>query len=287
MTRPRSRAAAGLLVALLAGALSACGGFGTKEPQTLDTTIRSYVALGDGFAAAPYAGKATSNDGCLRTAGGYPQKVATSLAVADFKNVSCVGASTRAITGRYVPPGAKAVPAQIDAVTKDTDLVTITVGISDHNLIYGMFNICPATPCGPKVIANDLAAQLKKLSTELPATIRAVTARAPHAYVVVVGYPELMPFENGCKALPKMNASQWFYSNQAWRSFTGTVSSAARQAGAAFVDAQRLSAAHPPCTDDPWVNGATSVKGRSVGFHPKAVEEQAVAQAVLAQVRTR
>ncbi|MFL6171972.1 MAG: SGNH/GDSL hydrolase family protein [Marmoricola sp.] len=290
MTSSRTRAAGMALVAALSLVLSGCGagGFGGKEPANLDTSIKSYVALGDGFAAAPYVGRTTSKDGCLRSELNYPQQVATALGVTDFKDVSCLGATTKAITDSYRPPGAKRdVKAQLDAVTKDTELVTITVGLSDGNLLNSIFRICTAAPCGNEVIAKKVVDQLNQISTDLPATIRAVVAKAPQAYVVVVGYPELMPLENGCKTLPRMNDDQWSYANLAWDRFTTAVGSAARQAGATFVDVQRLSADHPPCSKHPWVSGGTSVKGKSVAYHPKPLEQQAVATAVADQVKTR
>lgn len=288
MTTTRTRASGLALVAALALVLSGCGGFGGKEPQNLDTSITSYVALGDGFAAAPYVGSTTSKDGCLRADLNYPHQVANDLGVTDFKDVSCLGATTKAITDPYRPPGAKkSVPAQLDAVTRDTDLVTITVGISDGDLLSNIFRICTAAPCGSQVLAKDVVDDLKRIADDLPATIRAVVAKAPQAYVVVVGYPELLPLENGCKSLPRMNDDQWGYAQLAWQRFTTSVSSAARQAGAAFLDVEGMSAEHAPCSKQPWVNGSTSVKGSKVAYHPKPVEQRAVAEAVVGQVKTR
>ena len=291
MTAPRARAAAGLaLLAVLAPLLSACGsgGFGGKQPESLDTSITRYVALGDGFAAAPYVGRTTDEDGCLRAELNYPQQVATSLGVPDFKDVSCVGATTKAVTGPFRPPGAKKdVAAQLDAVTPDTDLVTISIGIMNSSLLTGMFDICVAQPCGTKVLPKDLVDQLNQLTTDLPATIRAITDKAPQAYVVVVGYPELLPFVRDCKALPKMDDTQWSYANRAWRQFSTTVGSSARQAGAAYVDVRRLSEEHAPCSEHPWVNTDAAVPGKSFAYHPKALEQSAVAEAVVGQVRTR
>ena len=288
MTGLRPRAAGLALLAVLALVLSACGGFGSKEPQTLDTAITSYVALGDGFAAAPYVGRTTSKDGCLRSELSYPERIASALKVTDFKDVACVGATTKAITDSYRPPGAKrSVKAQLDAVTKDTDLVTISVGISNGNLLNDLFRICAEAPCGDQVLAKDVVDTLNKIATDLPATIRAVVAKAPRAYVVVVGYPELLPFENDCKSVPRMSDAQWGYTQLAWQRFTTSVSSAARQAGAAFLDVQRLSAEHAPCSKHPWVNGSTTVKGKKLAYHPLPLEQDAVATAVLDQVRTR
>lgn len=290
MTARRTRAAGLAIVAALALILSGCGagGFGGKEPQTLDTAIRSYVALGDGFAAAPYTGRTTSKDGCLRSSANYPTRLAAALGITDFKDVSCVGATTKAITDPFRPPGAaRSVKAQLAAVGPDTDLVTVTVGIMNDNLLNTMFRVCVALPCGDLVPASEYIETLPAIAKSITSAVRAVTAKAPSAYVVVVGYPELLPFARNCRSVPRMNETQLFYATKVWQQFTTAVGSAARQAGAAYVDVQRLSETHAPCTKDPWVNGQTSVKGSRVGYHPKAAEQQAVAAAIAAQVATR
>jgi hypothetical protein len=287
MTVRRTRAAA--LVALLALALlSGCGGFGSTEPLTTDRTITSYVALGDGFAAAPYTGRTSAKDGCLRSSANYAAQVAKTLGVTAFKDVSCVGATTKAITHPFRPAGAsKPVRAQIDAVGPNTDLVTISIGIENSNLVGNVFRICVALPCGNEVPLVNFKDILPAISKSMTSVIRDVTTRAPHAYVVVVGYPELLPFANGCKTMPKMDATQWYWASQIWPQFSTAVGSSARQAGAAFVDVRKLTGAHPPCSKEPWVNGGASVAGRSVAYHPKADEQQVVAQAIADQVKTR
>lgn len=291
MTVRRSRAVGLPLVAALAALLlSACGagGFGSKEPTTLNTAIASYVAIGDGFTAAPYVGRTTAADGCLRSDGNYPQQVASALGVADFRDVSCVGATTKAVTDTFKPAGAKkSVKAQLDAVTKDTQLVTIGIGIQDGGFLNSLFHLCVSTVCGSNVPAGTVKSQLATIGRELTDVIRDVTARAPGAYVVVVGYPELMPLDQDCATMPKMDDTQFFYTNQGWDQFTTSVGSAARQAGATYVDVRRLTANHGPCSDEPWVNGAKGIKGKALAYHPKAPEQKAVAEAVLATVRTR
>lgn len=288
MTTTRTRAAGLAMVAALTLVLSSCGGFGSNEPKTIDTAITSYVALGDGFAAAPYVGRTTAKDGCLRSELNYPTQVATALGVTDFKDVSCVGATTKAITDPFRPAGTKRdVKAQIDAISKDTDLVTIGIGIEDGGLLDSMFRICAALPCTGLVPANKFKDLLPQIAADMTSVIREITARAPQAYVVVVGYPELLPFDNDCKALPKMDDDQWQYTKYVWEQFTTQVGSSARQAGAAYLDVLKLSESHAPCTKQPWVNGSRSVKGKSVAYHPKPLEQQAVAQAIADQVRTR
>lgn len=287
MTVRRTRATALVVLAGLA-LLSGCGGFGSNEPLTTDRAITSYAALGDGFAAAPYTGRTTAKDGCLRSNANYASLVAKTLGVTTFKDVSCVGATTKAITSPFRPAGAsKAVHAQLDAIGPDTDLVTVSIGIMNTGLLYDIFRICVALPCGDRVPAVKYQDLLPAISSSMTSAIRAITAKAPQAYVVVVGYPELLPFEKNCASVPAMNETQLYYTTKVWQLFSSAVGSAARQAGAAYIDVRKLSEVHAPCTQDPWVNSATSVPGKSVAFHPKAAEQRAVAQAIAAQVKTR
>src|SRR5690349_20368525 len=230
MTTSRTRAAGLALVAALALVLSACGtgGFGSKEPTSTDRSIKSYVALGDGFAAGPYIGRTTAQDGCLRGELNYPQAVASSLGVTDFKDVSCVGATTKALTDAYRPPGTKKdVKAQLDALGPETDLVTVTIGISNDNLLSTMFTICIAQPCGNRPKPADFLDSLPQTANDMTNAIRAITAKAPQAYVVVVGYPELLPFDQHCKTVPKMDDTQWFLTQKVWNQFSTAVGSAA------------------------------------------------------------
>src|SRR5205085_1878486 len=134
MRASRTRAAGPAALAALALILTGCGGFGSKEPETVTSSIKNYVALGDGFAAAPYIGETTSKDGCLRSKGNYPSLVAEAIG-ASLTDVSCTGATGKAISHAFRPAGAKKdVKAQLDAITADTDLVTVTIGIQNNNL---------------------------------------------------------------------------------------------------------------------------------------------------------
>ena len=150
MTVPLRGGAGLLLCTTLTFLLAACGGGfgGSGSPDTPDRTIHSYVALGDGFTAAPYTGDTEHDDGCLRSAVNYPALVAEELGVIKVHDVSCTGATTKALTTKVRPArGNRSVPAQLDAVDKDTDLVSIGIGIEDHDLLAHMFEVCLARPC--------------------------------------------------------------------------------------------------------------------------------------------
>ena len=87
-----------------------------------------YVAMGSSFAAgpgiAPRASASPRRAG--RSSGNYAHLVARALGL-DLHDVTYSGATTSDILG----PSAAGQPAQLDAVTPDTRLVTITAGGND------------------------------------------------------------------------------------------------------------------------------------------------------------
>ncbi|MCZ4498966.1 MAG: lipolytic enzyme family [Marmoricola sp.] len=284
MTRVRLQAIGlPLLLAALIG-LSGCsaGGFGSKEPTAPDTAITSYVALGDGFAAAPYTGR--TKGACLRSSDNYAAKVAQALAIPTFTDVSCVGATLKSITDPSKKPAA---PAQIDAVGPDTGLITLSVGIENNDLLAKMFRICVALPCGTQALPKPLLDRQAVFEQDLTATVRALQAKAPNAYVVLVGYPQISPADVTCGALPDMSADQLAAAQIVLNALNAHIQTSARQTGSAYTDVQSLSADHTACSADPWVSGKTSEPGKSVAFHPLAAEQDAVAKVVAQQVRGR
>ena len=86
-----------------------------------------YVALGDSYVAAPLVPITDVANGCFRSSNNYPAIVAKKLG-AKLDDRSCGGATTAHI----LSPWAELAP-QVDAVTADTRLVTITIGGNDVN----------------------------------------------------------------------------------------------------------------------------------------------------------
>lgn len=290
MTAPVRRAVGLLAAGLLLTTTAACGagGFGSDPPPAPDRTISTYVALGDGFTAAPYAGTTTDED-CLRSADNYPALVAAELDIDEVRDVSCTGAETSALTEETRPrKGADRVPPQIDAVTEDTDLISIGVGIEDRDLLEGMFAVCTALPCIDKITAQAILNDVNLFATDLTTAVRAVQARAPKAYIVLVGYPRIVPAEGACRALPPLGEQLALdAANYVLDEINRQIQSAARQTGSGFVDVATLSQDHELCSAEPWVNGRTSKPGESVAFHPLAAEQRAVADELADLVRGR
>jgi hypothetical protein len=287
------RAAGPLLVVALTVVLTGCGGgFSANPAPPPDQTIHSYVALGDGFAAAPYTGQTADDDGCLRSKENYPALVAEELDVEDFRDVSCTGATTDALTKKTKPAkGKDSVAPQLDAVTEDTDLVTIGMGIEDGDLLHSIFNICAAQPCAPgSVIYTAVLEDLDRATEAMTTALRDIQAKAPGAYIVVVGYPMLTaPPGSACNAFPTQPALPDGTDPVSYvlDKMNTQMRLAARQVGGGYVDVADLSADHVLCSDKPWVSDMKTKPGKEVAYHPLAAEQRAVAEQVATQVKER
>ncbi|ROR89942.1 SGNH/GDSL hydrolase family protein [Nocardioides aurantiacus] len=293
--RPRATALAGGLAAALL--LSGCGaGTGTPEPAPSAAPSAaapseapggtSYVALGDSYTSAPFVPQTDVAGGCFRSDDNYPAQVADALG-ADLTDVSCAGADT----GDVRRPQLDGVPPQADALGPDADLVTVSMGGNDGGVFSTLVGQCgrpgvAATDCSRPISAATearLRQRLGRTATDLARVLRLAARRAPDARVLAVGYPTIVAAGEGCEALPLSAASQ----AAAARLNTGlndAVRTAARRAGATYVDVAAATEGHDICAEDPWINGATTDQQRALAFHPFAAEQRAVAEAVVAAV---
>ena len=145
--------AVGAVVAL---ALGSCAVVDDDNATTDDTATRTdaraangdsdepryarYVALGDSFAAfGPVAAPMSGPESCLRSSRNYPAVLAESPQIADMVDVTCGGARTTDMTTRQIAQ----TPPQFDALTGDTDLVTLSIGGNDIG--FGDIAVCVVT----------------------------------------------------------------------------------------------------------------------------------------------
>jgi hypothetical protein len=285
------RRVAGPLVGLaLTGLLTACGagGFGSAPPSPATRDIGSYVALGDDFTAAPDTGTTVGDDGCRRSDVNYPALVAHDLGVTKVDDVSCAGATTGSVTTETRPAkGKPAVPPQLDAVAEDTDLVTIGAGIEDRDLFANMFNICTAMPCTNKVTPQAILKDVDTMGTSLTAAVRAVQDKAPNAYVVLVGYPNILPDSGACDAIRDLDQTTIDAANYLLDQVNREVRSTARDTGVGYLDVSRLSVGHELCSGESWIRSEKGKHGKPDVFRPEAAEQRAVADALEALVKSR
>lgn len=291
MTAVLRRVTGPALLAALSLALAGCsaGGFGgSVEPEEPRPPIRSYVALGDGFTAAPFAGKNTVARGCMRGSKNYPEQVAIRIGV-EVEDVSCTGATTRAVLfPSEAPVGKGQLPAQLDAVTEDTDLVTLTAGVSDKDLLIRGFYVCMEAGCdSSRVPPQQLGNEVAEVGDAIAKIIRVIQEKSPNAFIVVVGYPAIAPPEKGCKGLPELDDLQILGVKELFAQINGQLRSAAQTTGAVYADLSKETLGHDVCAKEPWVRSPVNKQGKRYILLPLEPEPKVAADAVMAAVATR
>ncbi|MGC4935134.1 SGNH/GDSL hydrolase family protein [Gordonia sp. DT30] len=264
-----------IVVAIAAACLGAgCGVPATTtvtNSSTVSSTIvhpsnaptKKYVALGSSYAAGP-GGIRLTDMRCARSEGNYPSLVAQSLGL-QLTDVSCSGATTADIVDR-AQPGVADRP-QIDAVTADTSLVTLTVG--GNNIHYvGRLMALSCRAVGPIVGARaehcnssppppPAAADFAHLSTTLHRVLQAIRDRAPQATIVFVDYLPLTTGDATCDVLP-LSPEQRAETLTVYAGLTKAIATAANSVGAEVVRMSTAGHDHGVCSADPWLYGYES-----------------------------
>ncbi len=299
VTRWAATRAAGLAAVVL---VAGCSGGTTTDSASAPTPgasragssgtsaavrVGQYVALGDSYTAAPFVPVSDFSGSCLRSSGSYPQLVATALD-ARVTDVSCSAATTEDLTAPQVlGRGRGTVPAQLQAVRPGTDLVTLGVGGNDGGLFQRLAAACIGRDGQPLARCDHLGGALGDAGRVIAETgrrvadaLRAVVAEAPRADVVLVGYPRLVDPARSCAALPLPALDRRAVARLEQR-LDRALRGAARAAGTRFLDVRALSRGHEVCSAEPWVNGGRTDPLQALAFHPFAVEQEAVADAVV------
>ena len=270
-------------LAVVAGLVAAwCTGCGTTQTEAPPRAITSYVALGDTFAAAPGTSRTKPASGCRRARKNYPAQVAHTLGVTSFKDVSCTSADDSAVTKRMTA-GRHRIDPQISAVDSSTDLVTVQFGAYAYDLYDKIALACaPRSTYGCRLAAAapTVLAHIQQVRQTLATAIRAINAKAPSAYVLVVGYPRHLDGKQTCKGLPTMAAVDRSAWQQIDEALNVAASRAARDTGAAFADVYAASKGHGVCSSQPWVLPAKPERGIGVALGPTAAGETAIAELI-------
>lgn len=242
--------------------------------------LEDYVALGDSYTAAPGVPITDASDPCQRSTGNYPHLLAERLDL-ELTDVSCSGAESTHLTEPQ-PFLNATVPPQLDAVSAETDLVTLGIGGNDLGLIARLVGRCyqlgqtdpTGSPCtdadGPQLVGDVPA-----IEERVRQGIEAVREAAPRARIVVVDYPQLVPEEGTCEQLA-LASGDYPLAREVNAALSEAVRSAAESAGVEHVDVLTASEGHDICSEDPWVNGL-DLRAPAAPFHPFADEQEAVA----------
>jgi lysophospholipase L1-like esterase len=151
-----------------------------------------YVAMGHSFASGPGI-PPVADASCTRSSNNYANLVARKLKL-KLTDVTCGAATTDNITS--VPQGAH--PPQVDALTRNTALVTITIGSNDVG--YTGANIACSTSgatgtgcIGTAFDPDEMRAALAALPQKLAAMFDLIKAKAPDAAVMLLPDPRVLP----------------------------------------------------------------------------------------------
>ncbi|MFN3423439.1 MAG: SGNH/GDSL hydrolase family protein [Novosphingobium meiothermophilum] len=250
------------------------------KPQALPEGAR-YVALGSSFAAGPGVGPNTpgSPERCGRGTLNYPNLLASHLKLA-LVDATCSGATTEYVLGPW-----DEVPAQIESITADTRLVTITIGGNDVNFVGNIFaagcetmtNPLPRCQAWREISDADWEGNEERMRQ----IVRQIRQRAPEARIVFVDYMTVLPARTPCAALP-ISSGRLAQSRDAATRLAAMTAHVARQERAEVFRLSAMSRPHAPCSAKPWANGLTAPPGDGIPVHPNRLGHAATANALAA-----
>ncbi|MFT4127456.1 MAG: SGNH/GDSL hydrolase family protein [Gordonia sp. (in: high G+C Gram-positive bacteria)] len=260
----------------------------TEEPPT---TPKKYVALGSSYASGP-EGADSLRTRCLRSADNYPQQVAAAMGFS-LIDATCSGSTTANILDT---PQRFTRSPQIDAVTADTAVVTITTGGNDIGYIQRLISMSCRNVAPP--VARQVAARACNLGRPIPpvpdavalgdleakmlATVYAVREHAPKARIILVDYPPaVVAGEHPCARLP-LTTAEIATAVQTFDALTAVSKRVADATGIELVQASTAGADHTVCSRDPWLLGFEL----GVPYHPDAAGKRGVARLVTKVLRT-
>jgi lysophospholipase L1-like esterase len=236
--------------------------------------------------------------GALRSGRNYPHQVAGRLGLA-LRDVTCSGATTAHVlhSAQRTVTGPR--PPQIDAVTEDAALVTITVGGNDIGYIGGLTvgSLVNTAARGVGLVSGRAAGALRGLRTydvttedwtrlhaDLVEVLEAIRARASQARIVVVDYLTVIgaDWQEGWRS--PLSAMQAIHVQATAAGLARTTASAAATTEAHLVAASQASWTHGVGSAEPWVTGfevGVVPFGGRVPFHPNLAGMSAVADLVV------
>jgi lysophospholipase L1-like esterase len=270
------RLAACALIALVSGLLGA--------PAARASSPVRYVALGDSYSAATgvLPPDPTAPPECLRSLSNYPHLVAAATG-AQLTDVTCGAADT----DDFYSSQQQGIAPQLEAVQRDTQLVTMTIGGNDSSVFINSIVVCgiagastlgQGSPCKDRYGSSFEDTIRTTTYPSLVRALQAVRAKAPRAKVAILSYPWIMPTAVGCFDKMPVAEGDVPYVRGIQTTLNDAVRRAAAAAGARYVDMNAVSEGHDACQPigtrwiEPVLQGTNPVI-----VHPNALGEQQMA----------
>lgn len=263
-----------------------------SNQKPLTGPIDRYVAMGDSYAAGPLI-PSTRSSNCIRSTNNYATWLAYNRGLVgwsgwmndQFQDVSCSSATTDAASNRAVFNQASLLPVdeapELDAVTANTNLITITMGGNDEGLFDSLVSQCPAvkdrapegSPCRDFFRTKDGHDQwegtLARTQDRLSDVLAAIRLKAaPGARILVVGYGLRLPDDGTVCSAVDIAKGDYSYLNEQSFKLNRALAAAARAQQVGFVDTYTATAGHTACDPNPFIQGSSTNIFSAVSNHP-------------------
>jgi lysophospholipase L1-like esterase len=272
-----------VVVASIAGALTVGAG---------GAWAANWAGLGDSYAAGPLIPNQQLNPlGCLRSDHNFAHLAAATLG-RSLADVSCSGAKTDDMTApQDVTLGPN--PPQFNALTTDTQVVTLQIGGNDIGFTSILQNCATANPfahpCRDRYIVDGrdtLADKIAATAPKIAAVLQGIHARSPGARVFVVNYAAILPETgSGCWPQVPIAFTDVPYLRSVEKKLNAMLAEKAAANGARIVDDYTASIGRDACrsASTRWVEPL--VPGNAAApFHPNARGEAGIAAVVVREV---
>jgi GDSL-like Lipase/Acylhydrolase family len=193
-------------------------------------------------------------------------------------------------------------PPQVDAITRDTKLVTLTVGGNDTNYIASLVGYgCTDTTADPAagvwtLLACTITVDQEAIDQQpdaLPAQLAELFGRirdraAPDARVLLVTYPQVVPITGTTCPQIALSPEHAAFGRTLGARLELALVRAAAEFHVQLVDLFAPSTLHTACSRQPWVSGCTwgpPIPTGTVAFHPTLTGMTAAAQRITASLR--
>lgn len=248
-------------------------------PLDIPDDFGVYVALGDSFAAMGSASADTTGPvDCYRSIDNYPSLVLSDPLIGSGTDATCSSAQTADVLAN-----------QIDTLTPDTNLVTLSIGGND--IRFGDIATCFADMMrGSEVsctstLEETVTTQLATLPADLDRVYTAINQRNPDARIITTGYLPLLSNDEDCAPLDRVPRSEVAWAVSLTEEINSVVRDAAARHSATFVLPENAFA-HTVCADPTkrWAD-VTGVETDAYPMHPTPLGQKEMAAAVLAEIR--
>jgi hypothetical protein len=236
-----------LIVVALAAVFAAAGGS--------SGTTWNYVAMGDSYSSGVGTGSYTIDSACKRSVYAYPYLFMQQHPGSSLNFVACSGAKTTDMIAKQIP-----------VLSADTgaNLVTMTIGGNDIGFA-NLIQQCTLSDC-TSTLVNTTSTLSTTLGPALDTAFADVRTAAPHATVIVLGYPHVFS-TSMCLGTLGISAAEEKDANLLSDAMDSLLSAYSSKYGFVYKSAIVPFTGHAVCSSSPWVNGL-NLFNTGESYHP-------------------